>query len=167
MQAKKLSKPQPLPYELSLRIRHPSMDPAELSRDLKLEAKHSFRAGEPRQPRRDGMSASVHGESYWLGTIDPASWPADIWFAGFTDLELTQRPLRQAATNLGWALSLTATRFLRTNAALFERIRADGGQASLLVSLSPLAVESFSLTPEMSRIFGELAITIEFETTND
>ena len=66
-----------------------------------------------------------------------------------------------------WALSLTATRFLRTNAALFERIRADGGQASLLVSLSPLAVESFSLTPEMSRIFGELAITIEFETTND
>jgi hypothetical protein len=166
MQAKKLSKPQPLPYELSLRIRHPSMDPAELSRDLRLEAKHSFRAGEPRQPRRDVMSASVHGESYWLGTIDPASWPPDIWLAGLTNLELTQK-LGQAATNLGWALSLTAIRFLRTNAALFERIRVDGGQASLLVSLSSLAADSFSLTPETSRMYGELGITIEFETTND
>jgi hypothetical protein len=166
MQAKKLPKPQPLPYELSLRIRHPSMDPAEISRDLKLEAKHSFRAGAPRVPRRDVMSASVHGESYWLGTVDPASWPADIWVSGFAHPELTEK-LRQAAVSLGWALSLTATRFLRTNAALFERIRADGGQASLLVSLSSLAVDSFSLTPEMSRIFGELGITIEFETAND
>jgi hypothetical protein len=145
MQAKKVSKPQPLPYELRLRIRHPSMDPAEISRDLKLEAKHSFRAGAPRVPRRDVMSASVHGESYWLGTVDPASWPPDIWAAGFAHPELTEK-LRQAAVSLGCA---------------------DGGQASLLVSLSSLAVDSFSLTPATSRIFGDLGITIEFETANE
>jgi hypothetical protein len=51
--------------------------------------------------------------------------------------------------------------------ALFERIRLEGGQVCLLVSLSPVAVDSFSVAPEVSQIFGELGITIEFEMTSD
>lgn len=161
-----MKSPQPLPFELSLRIRHPSMDPADLSRELKLPAKHSFRAGEPRRSRSEVSSAAVHGESYWLGTLDPSSWPADAWFSGMAKIELAQKELGEAATrSLGWALTLSARSFLRVNAALLERIRVEGGQVSLLVALSSAAVESFSLAPEVSRIFGELGITIEFEIT--
>jgi hypothetical protein len=168
LKASKLSKPQRLPFELSLRIRHPSMDPADLSRELGLDAKHSFRAGEPRQMRSGVTSASVHGESYWLGTIDPTSWPGDDWFSGVAKLELAQKEIGKAVTRtLGSALSFSATRFLRANAALLERIRIEGGQISLLVALSPAAVDGFSLTPEVSRVFSELGITIEFELTND
>jgi hypothetical protein len=43
----------------------------------------------------------------------------------------------------------------------------EGGQASLLVSLSPVAVDSFSVSAEVSQIFGELGITIEFEMASD
>ena len=165
MEARKLSRPQPLPFELSLRIRHPSMDPAELSRELALEADHSFRAGEPRRSRSD--ATSVHGESYWLGTLDPGSWPADAWFSGFSKLDLAVKGLRKAVTrNLGLALSLTARRFLRAK-ELFERIRLEGGQVCLLVALSPTAVESFSVTPEVSRIFSDLGITLEFDLTSE
>jgi hypothetical protein len=165
MEARKLAKPQPLPFELSLRIRHPSMDPAELSRELALEAEYSFRAGEPRRPRSG--ATSLHGESYWLGTLDPASWPTDVWFSGSSKLDLAVKGLRKAVTgNLGWALSLSARRLLRAK-ALFERIRLEGGQVCLLVALSPAAVESFSLTPEVSRIFSDLGIALEFDLTSD
>jgi hypothetical protein len=166
MEASKLTNPQLPPFELSLRIRHPSVDPAELSRALALDAQHSFRAGEPRRSRGDATSASVYGESYWLGTLDPTSWPADARFSGHADLDFAAKELRKSATrSLGWALSFSARRFLRAK-ALFERIRSEGGQVSVLVALSP-ALESFSLPPEVSRIFSELGITLEFDLTND
>jgi hypothetical protein len=168
MEARKLSKSQPTAFELSLRIRHPSMDPADLSRQIGIEATHSFRAGEPRQSRGRVSSASVYGESYWLGILDPTSWPAAHWVSGFANIELAQEAHdKTIARSLGSALSLTARRLVRTNAALLERIRHEGGQVSLLVALSIDAVDSFSLTPEVSRIFSDLGITIEFEMAGD
>ena len=166
MEASKLTKPQLPPFELSLRIRHPSVDPAELSRELALDAEHSFRAGDPRRSRGDASPASVYAESYWLGTLDPTSWPADAWFSGHADLDFAVRELRKSATrSLGWALSFSARRFLRAK-ALFERIRSEGGQVSVLVTVSP-ELESFTVPPEVSRMFGDLGITLEFDLTTD
>jgi hypothetical protein len=168
METNKRPKPQVPAFELSLRIRHPSLDPAELSRELGMEAHSSFRAGEPRQSRSGHFTASVYGESYWLGTLDHASSPAADWLSDFTHLEGVQKSHPKAVSqNLGWALSFHATHVLRTKAALFERIRHEGGQVSLLVALSPGGVDGFNLTPEVSRIFSHLGITIEFEMTGD
>lgn len=169
MKAKALADSQDSPFELALRIRHPSMDPADLSRELGIEPSHSFRAGQPRQLRSDHLPASVHGESYWLGAIDRTSWLSDAWLSGFGQLEAAVKKLGRAAAwkSLGAALAMTTRGLVRTHAPLFERIRAEGGQVSLLVSLSPLIVGSFSLTPEVSRIFGDLGITIEFEMTSN
>src|ERR1700746_929804 len=68
MEATKL-RPDPEPFQLSLRIRHPSLDPEELTREFNIEAAHCFRAGDPRASRT-GI-ASVHPESYWLGALNP------------------------------------------------------------------------------------------------
>jgi hypothetical protein len=66
MEARKLSKSDSQPFQLYLRIRHPSMDPAALSRDFKIEAEHAYRAGDPRPKTRSGTTPrSVHSESYW------------------------------------------------------------------------------------------------------
>jgi hypothetical protein len=43
------SSTQATPFQLSLHVRHPSVDPEEISRELGLEATESFRAGGPRQ----------------------------------------------------------------------------------------------------------------------
>ena len=166
MEASKLTNPALPPFELSLRIRHPSVDPAELSRELALDAEHSFRAGEPRRSRGDASPASVYAESYWLATLDPTSWPADAWSSGHPDRDFAVRELRKSATRgLGWALSFSARRFLRAK-ALFERMRSEGGQVSVLVTLSP-ALESFTIPPEVSRMFGDLGITLEFDLTGE
>jgi hypothetical protein len=168
MEAKKLSKSELPAFELSLRIRHPSVDPADLSRQIGIEATHSFRAGEPRQTHSGRTTASVYGESYWLGTLDPTSWLAAHGLPGSASMERALKAHDKSVTrSLGWALSLTARRLLRTNAALLESIRNEGGQVSLLVALSPDALDGFSLTPEASRMFSDLGITIEFEMATD
>jgi hypothetical protein len=167
MQARELEKSDLQPFQLSLRIRHPSMDPADLTREFKIEAEHFFRAGDPR-PHRSGMAASVHAESYWLGAIDHSKWPADILsFPGHSKLQIVQEHLRASATDsLDWALSLCATWFLHSHAELLRRIRSGGGEISLLVALATREVGSFSLSPGASRTFGDLGIAVEFEFTD-
>lgn len=72
MEARKLSNPRASPFQRSLRVRHPSLDPAEISRQLRMKAEHCFRAGDPRLSRSGLAPASVHAESYWLGALNPA-----------------------------------------------------------------------------------------------
>src|SRR5579862_7385080 len=64
------------PYQLSLHVRHPSVDPDEISRELGLEATESFRAGEPRQSRSGVAATAVHPETYWVAVVDPMVWSA-------------------------------------------------------------------------------------------
>jgi hypothetical protein len=168
MEARKLSKSDPQPFQLSLRIRHPSMDPTDISRAFKIEAEHSYRAGDPRTLRSGIAPASVHAESYWLGALDPVKWPPDISFPGHPKLQIAAEHLRATATNsFSWALSLSTTGFFHKHATLLRRISSEGGQISLLVTLSAGEVDSFSLMPEVSRTFGEFGITVEFELTHD
>jgi hypothetical protein len=140
------------------------LDPALLSRQFKIQADHSYRAGEPRAPRSGIASPSVHAESYWLGSLEAANWPPDISFPEHAKAQIPAEYLRETAANsFGWALSLSATRFFQLHAELLRRIKSEGGQVSLLVALSASAVGSFSLLPEVSRVFGDLGITVEFE----
>jgi hypothetical protein len=169
MKARALTDSEELPIELALRIRHPVMDPADLSRELGLEPTHTFRAGDPREPRSNIAPASAHAESYWLGSLNPAVWLSDIWPYAYARVDAAVRkPVKATAwTNLGSALAITARVLVRSHASLFERIRTEGGQASLLVTLSPIAVDSFSVTPEVSQMLADLGITVEFEMTSE
>jgi hypothetical protein len=169
MTARALTESEQTPFEFAFRIRHPSMDPDDLTRELGLEPTHTFRAGELREPRTSVSPVSVHAESYWLGTLDPTAWLSDFWPPGYGSLDASVRkPIKAAAwKNLGSALAMTARVLVRSHAALFERIRNEGGQVSLLVSLSTIAVDSFSVAPEVSQMFGDLGITVEFEMTID
>ena len=165
MEATKLRPTDSEPFQLSLRIRHPSLDPEELSREFKIEAAHCFRAGEPRSSR-SGI-ASVHPESYWLGALDTASWPVDVTSPAVQRrLADEQRIGVVAMRSLGWLLSLS-TRFFTAHADTLRRIGAEGGQVSLLVTAPAGAINSFSLAPAVSRVFGELGIALEFEFSGD
>ena len=166
MEASPLSEPARRPFQLSVRIRHPSMDPTEISRELNMEAEHSFRAGD-RRASRSGLSESVYAESYWLGVLKPAERAIDITFPGSPKSQIAQQHLDSASGTLGWALSLSAPRFFKTHAQLLRRILSEGGQVSLLVTISGSEMSSFTLAPEASRLFGELEIPVEFELAAD
>jgi hypothetical protein len=168
MEATKRAQLQPLPFQLSLRIRHPSIDPRSISRELGIEAEHSFQAGQPRQLRSGVAPAAVHTESYWLAALNPATWLENLSFPEPPIWAIAQKYMDTAVSrNLAWTLSLCAVRLSKSHGALLHRIRSEGGEIGLLVTLSPEAVSSFNLVPEVSRICGELGITLEFDMTND
>ena len=168
MAAPKLATLQPPPFQLSLRIRHPSMDPADITKELRIEPEHSFRAGQPRNSKSGLAPAALHSESYWLAPLNPASWFDNQSFAEPLKLAITQQHIDAAiARNLTGALGLCAMRFTKSHLELLQTIRSEGGEISLLVTLSPAAVNTFSLQPQISRIFGDIGITLEFEITGD
>jgi len=167
MEAKKLMRPDTQPFQLSLRIRHPSLDPVGLSRELGIEAEHSFRAGE-RRSRSSAVPASVYTESYWLGALNPATWPLIPTLPEDDPrLQVMREGLGATATrSLGWALT-ACTRYLSAHGATLRRICAEGGQVSLLVTQPAEEKSSFQITPEASRVFSELGVTVEFEFASD
>jgi hypothetical protein len=164
MAAPKLATLKPSPFQLSLRIKHPSMDPADISKELGIEPEHTFRAGQPRHSISGVAPAAVHNESYWLAPLSPASWFGSVPFEPLPNVLISQNMIDAAvARNLAWALGLCATRFHKGHAALLRTICSEGGEISLLVTLSATAANPFNIPPQVSRMFGEMGITLEFE----
>jgi hypothetical protein len=154
-------------FQLSLRIRHPSMDPAEISRQLGIQSEHAFRAGDARPVRSAVTPAAVHTESYWLGVVPPQLLALELSFPGDARSQLAQKGLQSSLKGLTWGLSLSAVRFLRSHAEFLKRIRSGGGEISLLVALSGAGEMSFSLPPGTGRFFADLGVTLEFEISGE
>jgi hypothetical protein len=163
MAAKRQSKSDSEPFQLSLRIRHPSMDPDDISSALKIKPEHSFRAGTPRPSSHGGATASVYAESYWLGVLKPVGQLAEMAFPADRESQIAQKQLAVVRNSLSWALSLSTSRLLKLHADLLRRVRTEGGDVSLLVTLHSGEVSSFTLAPGASQVFGDLGIAVEFE----
>lgn len=132
-----------------------------------MEPEHSFRAGQPRQSKSGLVPAAVYTESYWLAPLNPASWFGNPSFAEPLNIAVVQEHIHAAIVrNLTGALAWCASRFNKMHAASLQTIRSGGGEISLLVTLSPTAANTFSLAPQVSRMFGDLGITLEFEITD-
>ena len=75
MQARKVSEPAATPIQLSLRIRHPDIDPEEISTALGLTPEHCFKAGESRSSRAGSRSTGRHSQTYWLAPVTAEALP--------------------------------------------------------------------------------------------
>jgi hypothetical protein len=162
MEARKLSQEARRPFQISLRICHPSIDPADISRELGMEAEHSFRAGDSRQSGR-----GVYTESYWIGVLRQTGQSFDLSLPNDRRSMLAQQRLTATTETLDWALGVSVSSLLQPRAQFLRRLRAEGGQCSLLVNVLEGEVASFSLHPEVSRLLGELGIVVEFELGKD
>jgi hypothetical protein len=160
VEARRVEEVSPETFQLSLRIRHPSLDPEEITRALGVEPAHSFRAG---APRSSGKPASAHTQSYWLGALPPIASSAALALPEDRWSEVAQKQLTAATKNLGWALAFNAGRFCKLHAEILRRIRAEGGEVTLLVTTFGAEASSFTLAPEASQLFGELGIALEFD----
>ena len=160
MEARRASQQPSYPFQLSLRIRHPSIDPQSISRELQIEPEHSFRAGEPRESASGLAVRPVHAESYWLATIDPAT----LLPGKALDLGLGPHVLHTIAGGaLDSALFLWTNSVLRRHADFFHRLQSEGGEVRLIVALSARKARGFTVTPHVSKALSDLRIPIDFE----
>jgi hypothetical protein len=111
-------------FTISLRIRHPTVDPDRITKALGIEPQHTWKAGDP---RRDPGGEELEGdyrESFWMGRLMDAPQLS----SGRLSVEsVLQRTLDQ----------------LRRSHEFLDELNTNGGVAELQVSL--YARENFRL----------------------
>ena len=131
-------------FTISLRIRHPNIAPAEITRSLGIEPQHTWRAGDPRRDPSGVETTGTYRESYWMTRLmakpelaaDQVSVESEVL-----------RTLAQLRRSFGFLMTL----------------KAEGGVADLHVNI--FAREEFNLEflPETLSLLGRLGLTVAIE----
>jgi hypothetical protein len=134
-------------YAVTLRLRHPAIDPALLTKTLKLDPVHTWKAGDPRLSQTGAPLGGQHRDSYWAARL-----PTQI--------------VGTAVLSLETFLSAQLVQLARHRDFLSD-FQAHGGEIALVVEVSPLAGTVLTLTNSMSRRLADLNIEVEFQFLGD
>jgi hypothetical protein len=175
MEAHKLSKTSATPFQWLLRIRHPAIDPGEISSSLDLEPEHCFKAGDSRAARAEGLFSGRHAQSYWLAPLSVESWadPSEPTFLAAIaardpdrNFALPAENLQAASRNLR-SSSVEGSLFLflqrlNTRHSFLQRIQAEGGDVTLIMAIERESAADFTLPAAAAGLLVHLGISIEF-----
>lgn len=175
MEARKLSEISATPIQMSLRVRHPAIDPQEISTTLGLEPEHCFKAGDSRPTRSKGRVAAQHTQTYWLAPVSPEAWPDPIgpeFLAAIAEKNpahtgAVSAEAMQAASRDLRSRGIEAVLFLflqRLNArhSFLQKIQAEGGDVALILVIERESAADFTLPVGVARLLVQLGISIEF-----
>ncbi len=131
-------------FTMSLRIRHPNVDPAQVTRTLGIPPQHTWRAGDT---RRDSDGIALEGEyreTFWMGRL------------------MAQPKLASERTGVESEFTKILAQ-LRKSQDFLESLKEQGGVAELHVSI--FAREEFRLEflPESLALLGRLGLTVAVE----
>jgi hypothetical protein len=161
--ARKLS--ESAPCSVSLRIRHPSCDPNEITSELGLAPEHAWACGEPRRSEAGMPLGGVRHDSYWMATLPGVSvtqWQKQtVETHPKVTASATTDELPGAMAQLQMQLQMMAQ--IRRNRPFFERLIAEGGEVTFVVEFESAAGMSFRLDPAPMRQLGELGLRLEFD----
>jgi hypothetical protein len=176
MQARKQSEAAAAPVQLSLRIRHPSIDPREISTSLELEPEHCFKAGDSRGAGTSGRLTGRHTQTYWLAPAAAESWsdpiepaflaamaarnPGRNLAVSAEDLQAATRGLRSRSVE---GLLLHFLQRLNSHHSFLQRIQAEGGDVSMIMVVERESAADFTLPVTLARLLVQLGISIDFK----
>jgi hypothetical protein len=164
MEARDISRARTQPFQISLRIRHPSIDPGAISRELKVEPEYSFKVGEPRESGSGMAATALHAESYWLGSLCAVTAASSLLGFGGARANLARERIQAAAAeSLTVALDAAVISFMRQHSDFIRRVQSEEGQVSLLIELSTRSLSGFTLSRQFSRTLSDLGIAMEFD----
>jgi hypothetical protein len=131
-------------FTISLRLRHPSIDPTEITQTLGITPQHTWKAGDPRRDPGGGTLEGVYRESYWMGRLmqEPAQSPVQV--------------------SIESVLLQTLAHLRRSNSFL-ERLDAEGGIAELHVSLFAREDLQLELSAQSLALLGRLGLAIALD----
>jgi hypothetical protein len=153
--------------QLFLRVKHPGIDPADISRELNVEPEYANRAGASVSER--GVKR-LYSESYWLASLpvrsiqELASWASSSGLkpsAPSTAAQLSS--LRSAhATGVHGMQILLWLKTLEARASFLKRLNDEGGSITLVVQ-RPDRDAPFVVSPAVSQRLAQLEIGLEIE----
>jgi hypothetical protein len=131
-------------FTISLRIRHPGIDPSRITEALGIEPQHTWRAGHPRRDPAGGQLEGVYHESYWMGRL------------------MHEPQLSSAGTSVESVLVQTLTQLRRAHGFL-EQLANDGGFAELYVSLFAREDFRLELSADSLTALGRLRLAVALD----
>jgi hypothetical protein len=131
-------------FTMSLRIRHPTVDPAEITRHLGIEPQHVWRAGEPRRDPAGSEVGGTYRESYWMGRLMASPQLASDHVGVESEILRTLAQLRRSF-------------------GFLETLKLEGGVAELHVSIFAREEFRLELVPESLALLGRLGLTVALE----
>src|ERR1700722_1964110 len=134
-------------YAISLRVRHPNLDPALLTKTLHIEPLHCWRAGEPRRSATGTALGGEHRESYWSAplpgqAVGAAAFPLEMFLGS---------PLTQ----------------LNRHREFLARLQSEGAQISVLIEVTPVENGVLTLSTGTARKLADLNIEVEFQFVSE
>jgi hypothetical protein len=142
-----------------LRVRHPSIDPAEITTTLGLTPVHAWAAGSAREAAVGERTRGAHPDTYWLAPLGEQGM---------------SREREAVAGKFAWpllqALPLDTflagqVRVLMTHKAFFARLKDTGGSCELMIAISASERWGVELPPALLRALAELSIGLSIEVS--
>ena len=128
-------------FTVSLRIRHPTIDPLAITATLGLQPQHSWQAGQPRCDPAGEELGGAHRDSYWIA-------------------RLREEPLLSSDSISLEGVLLKTLSNLRRAQAFLEQLNAEGGVAELLVSLYARDDFRLELTSDSLALLGRVRLAV-------
>ena len=131
-------------FTVSLRLRHPAIDPSKITRTLSIAPQHTWKAGDPRRDPAGGALEGAYRESYWMG-------------------RLVDEPQLSSARLSVESVLLQTLAHLRRSYAFLEQLHADGGVAELHVSLYAREAFRLELPEELLGLLSRLGLAVALD----
>ena len=131
-------------FTVSLRIRHPTIDPATISAALGIEPLHTWRAGEPRCDQAGAELGGAHHDSYWMGRL----------------MDEPQASSNGASVERVIMKTLSQ---LRRAQPFLDQLDAEGGVAELLVSLYARDDFRLELPSDSLALLGRMHLAVALD----
>ena len=131
-------------FTISLRLRHPAIDPSRITRTLGIEPQHTWKAGDPRRDPAGGALEGAYRESYWMG-------------------RLMDEPQLSSARLSVESVLLQTLSHLRRSHDFLEQQHAEGGVAELQISLYAREDFRLELSAQSLALLGRLGLTVALE----
>jgi hypothetical protein len=145
------------PARIHLRIKHPDLDPDEITQKLSMSPEHTLEAG------RSGSSA-LHADCYWIAPLhfamldEPGAGGAPRQSIS-RDASIAQVSALQMMPHesiVGFAL-----RQLQSHQSFFQRVHDDGGTATLLITTDDPG--SMTIDPALARKLADMSLALELD----
>jgi Domain of unknown function (DUF4279) len=131
-------------FTVSLRIRHPTVDPATITAALGIEPQHTWRAGQPRRDPAGAELGGAHHDSYWMG-------------------RLMDEPQLSSDSNSVEGVILKTLTNLRRAQSFLKQLNAEGGVAELHVSLYARDDFRIELPSDSLTLLARLHLTVALD----
>lgn len=133
-------------FTVMLRVRHPNIDPAEITQTLGLVPQHSWRAGEARRTAQGALLEGVYRESFWTGE--------------FQELESGLKGVREIE-----AVLMAAVVQLRRSQAFLSRLQSETGTVELSVEIIGSRDFTLTLSPQLLTLLARAGVALVLTRT--